>query len=142
MQEPDIQPEWGMDDAIAMLTPRVKELLGHLGRGLSNRAIAEAMSITVKSTETYINALYRELGLHQHEGIHPRVLAALGYAKETNSVGLPALIRFALANAAMRVILKQYDVALAEFMSAKEEVEKELGVDITRSYERPGELKE
>jgi hypothetical protein len=80
--------------------------------------------------------------LHQHEGIHPRVLAALGYAKETNSVGLPALIRFALANAAMRVILKQYDVALAEFMSAKEEVEKELGVDITRSYERPGELKE
>ena len=46
-----------------MLTAREAELLRRLGRGLSNREIADQMSITVGTTKGHLHRIFRKLNV-------------------------------------------------------------------------------
>ena len=61
------------------LTAREREVLELLAEGLSNQAIAERMTITVRSTEKYVSSVFDKLGLPATGAEHRRVLAVLRY---------------------------------------------------------------
>jgi DNA-binding NarL/FixJ family response regulator len=61
------------------LTVREREVLGLIAEGLSNQAIAERMTITLRSTEKYVSSIFTKLGLPATGGEHRRVLAVLQY---------------------------------------------------------------
>ena len=71
--------------ALARLTPRQMEVLQLIAQGYNNAAIAEALTITEKSVETYINTVYQELSLSGGRGIHPRVRAAMVFLEESQA---------------------------------------------------------
>ena len=71
--------------ALALLTPRRREVLELIAQGYNNAAIAEMLVITEKSVETYINAIYQELGVSREHGIHSRVRATLIYLEDSRS---------------------------------------------------------
>lgn len=48
----------------AQLTPRERELLGHLANGFSYAQSADAMRISLGTTQTHVRNLYRKLGVH------------------------------------------------------------------------------
>lgn len=62
-------------DPFAGLTPREREVLGHIAQGRSNRTIAETLFITEKTVKTHVSAILSKLGLHD------RTQAAL-YARD------------------------------------------------------------
>jgi DNA-binding NarL/FixJ family response regulator len=53
----------GPDDAIATLTPRERDVLGRVARGLSNRAIAGELGITERTARTHVSNILAKLGL-------------------------------------------------------------------------------
>ncbi|GIH19890.1 response regulator [Rugosimonospora africana] len=66
-------------DALAVLTPREREVLHLMAGGHSNAAIAARLVITEKSVSNLINALFAKLGLAPSGDHHRRVLAVLTY---------------------------------------------------------------
>ncbi len=52
-------------EAIESLTPRQREVLFHLGMGLSNREIAKELGIEPKTVESHRATLARKLGVTQ-----------------------------------------------------------------------------
>jgi len=70
---------------LARLTTRQQEVLGLIAQGYNNVTIAERMKITVRSVETYINAIYQELQLSNEPDIHARVRATLLYLEHSQS---------------------------------------------------------
>jgi DNA-binding NarL/FixJ family response regulator len=50
-------------DGIASLTTREREVLGGVARGLSNRAIAEALGITERTARTHVSNILAKVGL-------------------------------------------------------------------------------
>jgi DNA-binding NarL/FixJ family response regulator len=68
------------------LTPRESEILRCLAQGDSNQAIAEHVSLSKKSVEKHINAIFAKLGLVESGDTSRRVQAALIYL----SVGIGA----------------------------------------------------
>jgi DNA-binding NarL/FixJ family response regulator len=64
---------------VASLTPREREVLGHMAEGRSNVAIAGAMFITEKAVGKHTNSIFVKLGLEQSEDDNRRVLAVLAY---------------------------------------------------------------
>ena len=61
------------------LTPREREVLGLIAEGLSNRAIAQRIVITLRSAEKYVSSIFVKLGLPDTGDEHRRVLAVLEY---------------------------------------------------------------
>lgn len=57
------------DDPTAVLTPREREMLYLIGEGLSNREIAEALVLSVKTVETHRANLARKLGIRSRAGL-------------------------------------------------------------------------
>jgi DNA-binding NarL/FixJ family response regulator len=51
------------DDTLARLTPREREVLAGVARGLSNRAIAEELGITERTARTHVSNILAKLGL-------------------------------------------------------------------------------
>jgi non-specific serine/threonine protein kinase len=49
--------------ALAVFTPREREVLGYLARGLSNRQIADALVVTVRTAEKHVDNVIGKLGL-------------------------------------------------------------------------------
>jgi len=49
---------------LGSLSPREREIFGLLVRGLSNRAIARELSISVKTVETHRTHIHEKLGVH------------------------------------------------------------------------------
>lgn len=50
--------------ALSELTPRERQILGHLGRGLCNADIADSLHISEKTVRNHLFHLYRKLGVH------------------------------------------------------------------------------
>ena len=68
-------------DPLAALTDREREVLGLLAEGLSNRAIATRLSVTDRTVEAHITAVFAKLGLAEDPAAHRRVLAVLTYLR-------------------------------------------------------------
>jgi DNA-binding NarL/FixJ family response regulator len=66
-------------DALAELTPREREALALMARGLSNSAIAADLVITERAVNKYVNRIFSKLGLPPTDSANRRVLAALRY---------------------------------------------------------------
>jgi len=69
--------------AIAGLTPRQLAVLRLIADGFNNAAIAEQLGLVEKSIETYINAIYQEMGLAHEPNISSRVSATLIYLEDS-----------------------------------------------------------
>lgn len=54
----------GSDAAAALLSPRELQILGLLVRGLTNKAIASMLGLTVKSVMHHTSSVYRKLNVH------------------------------------------------------------------------------
>lgn len=61
------------------LTPREREVLELMARGLSNAAICKQLHLSVKTVEPLISTVFSKLGLHADPTVNRRVLAALEY---------------------------------------------------------------
>ena len=80
----NLRPRQG--SVIATLTPRQQEVLGLLAQGHSNAAIAQQLTLSEKSVETYINAIYQGLQLSNEPETHARVKATLLYLENSQSL--------------------------------------------------------
>ncbi|MEV0620172.1 response regulator transcription factor [Nonomuraea sp. NPDC050404] len=69
----------GRADALALLTPREREVLAMMAQGRSNTAIAETLFVSYGSVEKYVTQIFTKLGLAPSDGDHRRVLAVLRY---------------------------------------------------------------
>lgn len=76
----------GPGTTISSLTPRQSDVLGLMAQGYANSAIAEVLSISDKSVENYVNAIYQRLDLTHGESSHARVTAVLRYLRESVAV--------------------------------------------------------
>lgn len=61
------------------LTPRERDVLELMARGLSNAAICHELHLSVKTVEPLISTVFAKLGLHADPTVNRRVLAALEY---------------------------------------------------------------
>ena len=68
-----------VDDGVARLTRRQREVLSLLAQGLSNAAIADSLVISEKSVVEHVSKIYEVLELPQTRNEHRRVQAVLRY---------------------------------------------------------------
>jgi len=68
-------------DPIATLSHREHQVLELIAEGLSNRAIAERVSITERTVEAHVTQIFQKLGLHDSPDQHRRVLAVLTFLR-------------------------------------------------------------
>jgi DNA-binding NarL/FixJ family response regulator len=59
------------------LTEREREVLGLMGEGRSNQAIADRLVVTLRTVETHVANIFGKLGLEPEPDDHRRVLAVL-----------------------------------------------------------------
>ncbi len=64
-------------DSLARLTPREREVLELMAQGLSNAAIANALTVTERAVEKHIGNIFLKLELPPSDLHHRRVLAVL-----------------------------------------------------------------
>ena len=76
-----MRPRRGSD--VARLTDRQFEVLRLLAQGLSNAGIAERLTITEKSVQNHVNAIYATLDIDAGREHNPRVRATLRLLEET-----------------------------------------------------------
>jgi DNA-binding NarL/FixJ family response regulator len=67
------------NDPLDRLTPREREVLGHMAEGRSNAAIARELVVTERAIEKHVTSIFSKLGLSTAEDGHRRVLAVLAY---------------------------------------------------------------
>lgn len=64
-------------DSLARLTPREREVLESMAQGLSNSAIAQALTVSERAVEKHIGNIFSKLELPPSDSHHRRVLAVL-----------------------------------------------------------------
>lgn len=64
-------------DALERLTPREREVLALMAQGLSNGAIATALTVTDRAVEKHVGNIFTKLDLPPSDAHHRRVLAVL-----------------------------------------------------------------
>jgi DNA-binding NarL/FixJ family response regulator len=69
------------DDPLLRLTDREREVLGLIAEGLSNIAIAKALTITERTVEAHTTQIFLKLGLEPHPESHRRVQAVLAFLR-------------------------------------------------------------
>lgn len=67
------------DEPLSRLTPREREVLGHMAEGRSNAAVAAAMVVTEKAVGKHIANIFSKLDLAQSDDDNRRVLAVLAF---------------------------------------------------------------
>jgi DNA-binding NarL/FixJ family response regulator len=70
-----------LDDPLAELTPREREVLELMAEGRSNNAIAEHMVVTERAVEKHVTSIFGKLGLAPAPEDHRRVLAVLAFLR-------------------------------------------------------------
>jgi DNA-binding NarL/FixJ family response regulator len=63
--------------SLASLTDREAEVLALMARGLSNSAMATELTLSAKTVEMLVSAVFRKLNLDQSSDVNRRVLAVL-----------------------------------------------------------------
>jgi len=66
-------------DALAVLSPREREVLSLIAEGRSNVAIASAFTISPRVVEKHVASIFAKLGLAPSDSDNRRVLAAIKY---------------------------------------------------------------
>jgi len=74
------------DSLLSRLTDRQLQLLRLMAQGYDNPSIARELHLTENTVETYVNAIYQELGTSREPGVHSRVSATLIYLRESNLI--------------------------------------------------------
>ena len=69
------------DSALALLTPREREVLALMAEGRSNAAIAAALVVTPRAVEKHVAGIFTKLDLTPASEDHRRVLAVLTYLR-------------------------------------------------------------
>jgi DNA-binding NarL/FixJ family response regulator len=64
---------------LEVLTPREREVLGHMAAGRSNTAIAETVHISRSAVEKNVNAIFAKLDLVDEPATHRRVAAVVAF---------------------------------------------------------------
>ena len=64
-------------DPLAALSPREREVLGHMAAGLSNSAIAHVLVVNDGTVEKHVSNIFTKLDLPPADRTHRRVLAVL-----------------------------------------------------------------
>jgi DNA-binding NarL/FixJ family response regulator len=67
---------------LGALTPREREVLAAMARGLSNTAVSDHLHIGIRAVEKHINVIFTKLGLDEDDQTHRRVLAVLTYLSD------------------------------------------------------------
>jgi DNA-binding NarL/FixJ family response regulator len=70
-----------VDDPLADLTPREREVLELMAEGRSNQAIAERLVVTPRAVEKHVTSIFAKLRLPASADDHRRVLAVLTFLK-------------------------------------------------------------
>jgi DNA-binding NarL/FixJ family response regulator len=68
-----------IDDGLARLTDREREILAQLAEGRSNVAIADEFKLALRSVEKHVTSIFTKLDLPPATSDHRRVLAVLRY---------------------------------------------------------------
>lgn len=63
------------------LTPRERDILGLMAEGRSNQAIADRLTLELKTVEGHVRSIFGKLGLEPAAEDHRRVLAVLAYLR-------------------------------------------------------------
>ena len=81
--DPEIVRQLGQREqgVYGRLTPRLREILGLIAEGHSNKSIARRLVVTERTVENHISLLYKELGINRETDAHPRVRAVLLYLR-------------------------------------------------------------
>ena len=66
-------------DPLAALTEREREVLALMAEGRSNQAIADQLTLSEKTVESYIGVIFGKLALEPAPELHRRVLAVLTF---------------------------------------------------------------
>jgi DNA-binding NarL/FixJ family response regulator len=66
-------------DPLSRLTPRERDVLGHMAQGRTNAAAAAQLHISQSAVEKHVNAIFDKLDLSHATGYSRRVLAVLRY---------------------------------------------------------------
>jgi two-component system nitrate/nitrite response regulator NarP len=59
----DLSLTGGKSDPLAPLAPRERQIASHVGRGLRNREIAEALAMSEGTVKVYLHTIYQKLGI-------------------------------------------------------------------------------
>jgi two-component system nitrate/nitrite response regulator NarP len=59
----DLSLTGGKADPLAPLAPRERQIASHVGRGLRNREIAEALAMSEGTVKVYLHTIYQKLGI-------------------------------------------------------------------------------
>jgi len=72
----------GLDDsALALLTPREREVLELMAEGRSNAAVARALVVSGGAVEKHVRNIFSKLDLPASDDDHRRVLAVLAFCR-------------------------------------------------------------
>jgi DNA-binding NarL/FixJ family response regulator len=70
------------ESPVSGLSPRELEVLREMAQGKTNRAIAEALSLSESAIEKHVNAIFSKLGLSEEPQLHRRVAAVLTFLRD------------------------------------------------------------
>ena len=74
----DLSLTGGKADPLAPLAPRERQIASHVGRGLRNREIAEALAMSEGTVKVYLHTIYQKLGIKNRTE-----LALIAHEQET-----------------------------------------------------------
>jgi DNA-binding NarL/FixJ family response regulator len=70
-----------VEDPLADLTPREREVLSLMAEGRSNQAIADVLVVSERAVEKHVTSIFAKLGLPPAAEDHRRVLAVLAFMR-------------------------------------------------------------